>query len=82
MQTPDKGKNKTCSSIYHLFSECNLLITKKLDEALLLTGQKLGDEVFRFLLPVVLGEPLGHDVGGLLPMLHHLLEVLLTLQHT
>ena len=57
----------------------DLIITKQLYYNLLLAREELRDEVFRLLASVVLREPLGHDVVGLLPVLHHLLEVLLTL---
>ena len=57
----------------------DLIITKQLYYNLLLAREELRDEVFRLLASVVLREPLGHDMVCLLPVLHHLLEVLLTL---
>ena len=47
--------------------------------SLLQPCEELGDEVFGLLLNIVLWEPLGHDVGDLLPMVYNLLQVLLAL---
>ena len=57
----------------------DLIITKQLYYNLLLAREELRNDVFRLLASVVLGEPLGHDVGDLLPVVYNLLQVLLAL---
>lgn len=59
----------------------DLMTTKHLYNNLLLPRQELRDEIFWLLRSVLLRKPLGHDMGGLLPMLDYFLEVLLALNH-
>ena len=59
----------------------NLRITSVWSLDLFKSWQELSNEILWFLLNVLLREPFGHDVVGLLPVLNNLLQVLLALDH-
>ena len=71
---------KQCLGIPFITQSTEWILHKSTRQTSLLhPREELRDEIFGLLLNIVLWEPLGHDVGDLLPVVYNLLQVLLAL---